>query len=114
MAEPARVAAYHAVECLALEWDQNEVSRHVIWRFVNAALDAFENELASTLYEDRRRGWLLTLDGKPIVVSPTRRIAKMQRKYHAHLSRRWLWEYRLQQTEVQEYAPMGSPLPATP
>ena len=55
----------------------NTIARQYVWRAVQAALQAYEDEWARDA--ETRFGWCLMLEGKPLLTVPTKSIARHQR-----------------------------------
>lgn len=101
MAEPARAAAFAAVQEQVFDrFTTNTIGRDMVQRAVSVALDAYEDTLLAPVADQSRRGWAVMLGHRPLVVVPTRRLARRQRKALAALTGRWTWQLRIEPTEV--------------
>lgn len=101
MAEPVRAAAFTAVKERVFDrLSTNAVGRDVVQHAVSVALDAYEDALFAPIADQSRRGWVVMDGHRPLIVLPTRRAARRQRKYLAALLDRWVWQLRIEPTEV--------------
>lgn len=98
--DPIRRAAVHAATVAMESLTTNTIATQYVWRIVNAALDAYDHELAVELRDDVHKAWCIMADGKPAIVLPTKRIAREQRRAMAHLAGRPWRDYKIVETEV--------------
>lgn len=101
-----RFAAITAARQVMRELETNAVAQPHVWRAVTAALDGYEDQMALDLHDRLQPGWALVVDGRPIVVVPTRRVARGQRKILAHLAGRPVRDYKIVATEVALTGPL--------
>lgn len=100
MTDHLRAAAMFAVGDQLRTWQTNAVANQYVWEAVNRALDAFEDEMARDSANRLQPSWAVIRDCRPVVVVPTKRMARQQRRIIATLAQEPARRWQIVSTEV--------------
>lgn len=95
-----RDAAARAVHNHLVTRDTNVIADRLVWQAVNIALDAYEDEIAHDARGNTYRSWAVMHHGRPVLVVPTKRLARQQRRLLATLGQESRSNYAILPTQV--------------